>query len=67
MAQLKSAHTKGRLIVKKTIKCKNTGNGLVEVVDNDTAWGLRYSLVVDGAVKASSNDLQSIIRDYDKR
>ena len=53
--------------MKKTLKGKKTKNGLVEVVDNDTAWGLRYSLVVDGTVKASSNDLQSILRDYDKR
>jgi hypothetical protein len=41
-------------LLKKTVKSKSGRHGLVELVDNDTAWGLRYSLVVDGKVKASS-------------
>lgn len=53
--------------MKKLLKSKRGRDGLVELVDNDTAWGLRYSVLVDGKVKASSNDLTAMVRDYDKR
>ena len=53
--------------MKKVLKSKSGKYGLVELVDEGTAWGLRYTIRVDGHVKESSNDLNSMVRNFDKR
>jgi hypothetical protein len=53
--------------MKKVLKSTSGRYGLVELVDEGTAWGLRNSIRVDGHVKESSNDLNALVRNFEER
>ena len=58
---------KGCVGMAKVIKAKSVSYGLVELVDNQSGWGQRYSIHVDGKVKEQSNDLTFMIGVFDRK
>lgn len=51
----------------KVLKAKSVSYGLVELIDTQSSWGLRYSIHVNGKVKETSNDLTSLVQTFDKK
>lgn len=49
-----------------TLKVKQVSYGLIEVVDQGITT-YRYALLENGVIKEQSNDLQYIIRAFEKR
>ncbi len=50
----------------KTLKAKTVSYGLVELVDNQSHLGPRYSIRVNDRIKEQSNDLGTLARTYDR-
>lgn len=51
----------------KTLKAKRVSYGLIELVDNESHLGPRYSIRVDSKVKEQSNDLNSLMQTFDRK
>lgn len=55
------------ILLSKVLKAKSVSYGLVELIDNESSWGQRYSINVDGKVKEQSNDLTFMVRTFDNK
>lgn len=52
--------------MKTTLKSKNVKGTLIELIDSGSSWGLRYYISVGGKTKETSNDLDFMVKAFDK-
>lgn len=50
-----------------TLKAKRVSYGLVELVEWSGSSSLRYAILVNGTIKAQSNDLTFLIGEFDRK
>lgn len=50
----------------KTLFVKRVSYGVVELVDTESAWGQRYSLRINGQIRAQSDNLAFMKGEYDR-